>query len=192
MTTTYSDNGTSTNELARAVLRGMTMQPSLTLAAAPKAQEPSFGAVAAGLDALVKSEPALQSALEELLARTLRQVLASTPGAVPAMDSILSMFKDGQIGTKSKGGTVARAFWWGFHIEISHEDLDVFLAVGSTVNTIVGAIGGGIPSPAQPFIVIAAEFVKGALGLLKSLDRGRGVYISMSWFAPGVFVPTSV
>ncbi len=92
----------------------------------------------------------------------------------------------------SRGGTVARAFWWGFHIEISHEDLQVFLSSADPINAVIGAIGGGIPSPAAPFIAIAAAFVAGALGLLRSLDRGRGVYVSMSWFAPGIFIPTSV
>jgi hypothetical protein len=49
-----------------------------------------------------------------------------------------------------------------------------------------------VTGPAAPFIAIAAVFIAGALGLLKSLDQGYGVYISMSWFAPGIFVPTPV
>ena len=91
-----------------------------------------------------------------------------------------------------RGGTVARAFWWGFHIQISHEDLTAFLGAADPINAVIGAIGGGIPSPAAPFIALVAAFIAGALGLLRSLDRGRGVYVSMSWFAPGIFVPTTV
>src|SRR5207244_2328964 len=86
------------------------------------------------------------------------------------------------------GGTVARAFWWGFHIEISHEDLTNFLAAADPINAMIGALGGGIPSPAAPFIALAAAFVAGALGMLRGLDHGRGVYVSMSWFAAGIFI----
>ncbi|MBX3159457.1 MAG: hypothetical protein KF773_26030 [Deltaproteobacteria bacterium] len=92
----------------------------------------------------------------------------------------------------SRGGTIARAFWWGWHVQISHQDLQTFLNSASPINALIGAIGGGIPSPAAPFIKLAAVFVAGALQLLRGLDRGKGVYISMLWIAPGVFVPTSV
>ena len=93
--------------------------------------------------------------------------------------------------SQARGGTVARAFWWGFHIEISHGDLQSFLGVANPINAIVAAIGP-VTGPAAPFVALVAGFIAGALGLLAGLDRGRGVYISMSWFAPGVFVPTSV
>jgi metacaspase-1 len=95
-------------------------------------------------------------------------------------------------GDRGRGGTVVRAFFWGFHIEISHKDLQAFLSAADPVNALIGSIGGAVPSPAAPFIALAAAFVAGALGLLRSLDQGNGVYISMSWFAPGVFIPTTV
>ena len=91
-----------------------------------------------------------------------------------------------------RGGSVARVFWWGFHVEISHQDLPTVLGAADTVNTLVDLIGGSIPSPAQPWIKLLAPFISGTLQLLRALDRGRGIYISMSWFAPGAFVPTSV
>ncbi|MGW7042202.1 hypothetical protein ACWGDT_05695 [Streptomyces avermitilis] len=90
------------------------------------------------------------------------------------------------------GGVTVRAFWWGFHFEIDHPSLEVALNAADTVNSLVGMIGGAIPSPAQPWIILVAKFVAGAHQLLRGLDRGRGIYVSMSWFAPGIFVPTSV
>lgn len=92
----------------------------------------------------------------------------------------------------ARGGVVVRAFWWGFHLEIDHPTLTSVLDSADTVNSLVGMIGGSIPSPAQPWIILVAKFVAGAHQLLRSLDHGSGIYISMSWFAPGVFVPTSV
>jgi hypothetical protein len=90
------------------------------------------------------------------------------------------------------GGTKVRAFWWGFHVQFSHEDLQWVLDSADMVNNAVVAIGGSIPSPAQPFIRLIGPFVTLVHQKLRELDHGNGIYISMSWFAPGIFVPTSV
>jgi hypothetical protein len=93
---------------------------------------------------------------------------------------------------RARGGVVVRTFWWGFHIEIDHPTLVTVLNAADTANTLIGLIGGGVPSPAAPFIAAAAAFVAGSIAVVRSLDAGNGVYISMSWFAPGVFIPTTV
>ena len=150
---------------------------------------PSWLTFAGALDALLAASPALVHVLEETMARSARSVLVSHDVAVPSVEDFLSAIRNP---VTPRGGTVVRAFWWGWHIQISHQDLETFLASAEPVNALIGAIGGGIPSPAAPFIALAAAFVAGALGLLKSLDRGSGVYVSMSWFVPGIFIPTSV
>jgi hypothetical protein len=93
---------------------------------------------------------------------------------------------------RAETGTTVRAFWWGFHVEIGHNDLETVLNAADTVNALVGLIGGNIPSPAAPWIKLLAPFVASIHQGLRALDRGRGIYISMSWFAPGIFIPTSV
>jgi metacaspase-1 len=92
---------------------------------------------------------------------------------------------------RPRGGTVVRAFWWGFHIQFSSQDLKTFVTVGGSVSAIAAAIGP-VTGPAAPFVGLAAAFVAAGMGIMRSLDRGRGVYLSMSWFAPGIFIPTSV
>jgi hypothetical protein len=91
----------------------------------------------------------------------------------------------------ASGAPIVRAFWWGFHIECSSQGLRDFIGGASSVNDIAAAIGP-VTGPAAPWVTLAAAFISGALALLQSLDRGNGVYISMSWFALGIFVPTSV
>jgi len=145
---------------------------------------------AAALGQLVSGSPDLLNAVEGLAVKGMRQYLVDGVASVPSVQDLRSVFRGAEI--TPRGGSVVRAFWWGFHVQVSHEDLQSFLAGAGGVNDIVGAIGGSVPSPAAPFIALAAAFIAGALGLLKGLDHGRGVYISMSWFAPGVFVPTSV
>jgi hypothetical protein len=81
---------------------------------------------------------------------------------------------------------------WGFHVEVGHEDLETVLNSADAVNSLVALIGGNIPSPAAPWIKLLAPFVASIHQRLRELDRGNGIYISMSWFAPGVFIPTPV
>lgn len=151
---------------------------------------PTFASFAAVLAQLVDASPDLRVTLEGLATKVARQYLVEQKLQTPSHDQFLAWMRTP--GAANKGGTVVRAFWWGFHIEISHEDLGAFVTGAGGVNSIVAAIGGGIPSPAQPWILLVAGFIAGALELLQGLDRGRGVYVSMTWFAPGAFVPTSV
>ncbi|MFN0249067.1 MAG: hypothetical protein ACKV2T_19440 [Kofleriaceae bacterium] len=144
----------------------------------------------AALEAAIANRPDVRASVEEAMARAAREALAKHVYQVPSQADFLAMLRAPAV--RSRGGTVARAFWWGFHIQISREDLMTFLSAADPINAMIGTIGGGIPSPASPFIAIAAAFVAGALGLMRSLDRGRGVYVSMLWIAPGIFVPTSV
>lgn len=94
--------------------------------------------------------------------------------------------------SSSAAGVVARVYWWGFHIQISHDDLERILSAADVSGTMIAALHGEIPGPAAPFVGLAAAFVASTHDRVRSLDRGRGVYISMAWIAPSVFVPTSV
>lgn len=127
-------------------------------------------------------------ALAALGSRVALEVFATRSG--PLAPAFPGALHGGQERAPS-GPPIVRAFWWGFHIEASSQGLSDFAASADPVAAIIAAIGP-VTGPAAPWIALAAAFFAGALALLKSLDRGKGVYISMSWFAPGVFVPTTV
>jgi hypothetical protein len=93
---------------------------------------------------------------------------------------------------RTRGGTVARAFWWGFHIQISHEDVQMIVNGMNGAGQLIAALTPLVPPVIRPFLAVAKIFLDVSAAVLRALDRGRGVYISMSWFAPGIFVPTSV
>ena len=99
-------------------------------------------------------------------------------------------------------------FWWGFHMFIPEDGVRIIeaslgiegagLGVGSTVAG--AAVEGGILSalaaagasgPLAIFLAALAAFVVAQAALIQAVDKGKGVYVNMSWFAPGVFVPTS-
>jgi hypothetical protein len=93
-----------------------------------------------------------------------------------------------------RGGTVARAFWWGFHIQFSHEDVQVIITALDGAALLINLLSQGdiCPRPIRPFLPLVRIFLDVSRAVLQALDRGNGVYISMSWVAPGVFIPTSV
>lgn len=93
---------------------------------------------------------------------------------------------------RTRGGTVARAFWWGFHIQISHADVQMIINGMNGAGALIDALTPLVPPVIRPFLAVVKIFLDVSAAVLRALDRGRGVYISMSWFAPAVFVPTSV
>lgn len=149
----------------------------------------------------VSAAPPWQAVFEEIDRRVTadrsleRQILAHTAMFTTEVSRVLQLDLGHAItptaAASQRGGTVVRAFWWGFHVEISHQDLATFLGAAIPVNSIAAAIGP-VTGPAAPFVALVAGVIAATLEALRGLDRGRGVYVSMSWFAPGVFVPTSV
>lgn len=186
------ESATSRAAIAQAIVTSLQTAPETKRGGVPDEGTASLTSLAGELEALVEASPELQRAVEEMMARNVRQTLALTGAAVPSTEEFKTMVRAKTIGVRSKGGTVVRTFWWGFHVQISHEDLGVFLTGAMTVNAIATAIGGGIPSPAQPFFLLIGGFILATLAALKALDRGQGIYISMLWWMPGAFVPTSV
>jgi hypothetical protein len=188
----YLESGASGHAVAKAMVTSIKQASSKDAPSKLPAVDESWTSFADALQKLVEGNAELRASVEELMARGARQALAYSDVPLPATSDLVALIRSKGVGVPSKGGTVVRTFWWGFHIQISEEDLQAFLAGATAVNTIVGVIGGGIPSPAQPWIALAAAFVASALGALRAINRGQGIYVSMSWFAPGAFVPTPV
>lgn len=134
----------------------------------------------------------IQAFLHGAIAASAMQAAAPSlpPGEV--VPTFASIFACAPAAPSDGGQATVRAFWWGFHVQISHNDLATVLDSADAVNDLVVMVGGNIPSPAAPWIRLIGPFVSATHDLLRSLDRGRGIYISMSWIAPGVFVPTTV
>ena len=140
----------------------------------------------------------------EEVAAELSQKLARERGAGDFMSTVISVnaqaaqaLHSGRVAPApstglTRGGSVFRAFWWGFHVELSHEDLDAGLRAADPNGAFVRDLRVVIPDEYEYWIDVIAPFVVAGSTLLRTLDRGRGVYISMSWFAPGIFVPTTV
>ena len=91
---------------------------------------------------------------------------------------------------KSDTVITAKAFWWGFHLDIPNQALDDIgeaIKTGAAVSALIGTVSG----PATPFIALAVGFIEIEYAWMRGVNRGNGVYLSMSWFAAGIFVPTA-
>jgi hypothetical protein len=86
---------------------------------------------------------------------------------------------------------LVHTFWWGFHFKIPVLLMDHWNAVGVTVAEILNLVAG-FTGPAAPFVSALATYIAANFQLAKQVDQGYGVYVSMSWFAPAVFVPTPI
>ncbi|MEQ1730996.1 MAG: hypothetical protein ABL982_21720, partial [Vicinamibacterales bacterium] len=86
---------------------------------------------------------------------------------------------------------LTEVFWWGFHFVIPHQTLQDIVLAGDVANTVVSLIGPGT-GPAAPFVALAAALVGKMLETMRSMDAGNGIYFSMAWLLPGVFVPTPI
>jgi hypothetical protein len=86
---------------------------------------------------------------------------------------------------------LVETFWWGFHFVVPESVVtvwnDIILTTGDVLDTISDATG-----PAAPFIDLIAGYLQTYYKVAVQVDRGNGLYVSMSWFAPGIFVPTPI
>ena len=91
--------------------------------------------------------------------------------------------------TLPSGAIACRTYWWGFQLEIPHAILAGWSA-GVESAYIAAAID--VTGPAAPFRRRTAAWVASRIVELQELDRGTGVYASMTWMAPNIFVPIPI
>jgi hypothetical protein len=83
-----------------------------------------------------------------------------------------------------------RTYWWGFQLEIPHTVLATWIPDTTESPEVVAAIGA-IANTMAPFRRRAAAYIASRIDELQQLDRGAGTYVSMTWMAPNIFVPSS-
>jgi hypothetical protein len=133
------------------------------------------------VDHLLSTDAAFKKKFERATAKSAHAALHDA-GENVSEESILKSIQDD---TTTRGGVQLYGQWWGFQLYIPSPDLQSFTADAAAI---VRQISNVVSAS---WVQMVATFIAAGLGMLKSLDHGRGVWISMSWFAPGIFVPTS-
>lgn len=104
------------------------------------------------------------------------------------------IIRENSIGAPPDGFPV-HGYIWGFNIYFSGANINWIgnsLAVGGAVATALVGVLSGIPI-VNVFAWILVGYILAEFILINSMNsqnNGNGVYVSMSWFAPGIFVPT--
>lgn len=119
-----------------------------------------------------------------------RARVEATGAVIKDFEAVLSSARVAQTG--ASGSTIScHEYWWGFQLEIPHAVLAAWDPAATDFEHIVAAIGPGI-GPSGPFRRRVAIWIAGRLVELQHLDRGAGVYASMTWMAPNIFIPTAI
>src|SRR5262249_33300214 len=103
----------------------------------------------------------------------------------------------GSVSRKEIAMAMVKTFGWGFHIQFSHSEV---VSIEDAVDKIKQAGDLAEKAPVDgnagayvKFVGALVSFIAGIVApLLKTIDQGNGIYVSMLWFAPGIFVPTTV
>lgn len=84
-----------------------------------------------------------------------------------------------------------RSFWWGFHLEVPRCELESLAQEGINHLTLARRIQL-VPHRASLHLGSLVEYVVKNFESVRKIDRGAGVFVSMSSFAPDVYVTTAV
>ena len=111
-------------------------------------------------------------------------------GAV--LDNFEAVLERTRRGRESPSGTVlCHGYWWGFELELPHVALGAWSGEAIESATVAASIAADV-GPAAAFLRRAAAWIANRLPELQAIDRGAGVYVSMTWMAPYIFVPMPV
>jgi len=143
---------------------------------------------------------ALTGQIQSALAHVASQAHAGaavhgSAAAVPsAADIVAAIIKSAsEPPAVARGPISAQGFVWGFSIYVPESEMQALLAGGAALATLTGAVGAALSGTwAAPFIALLAAYIAAELAWMKAIDKGRGVAVSMSWVAPGIFVPTAL
>src|SRR5690606_19015075 len=110
-----------------------------------------------------------------------------------ASGAVIDNFEAVLGGTRTRGSTpsgtvLCHCYWWGFELEIPSATLATWNARAIETAQIAASIGSDV-GPAAAFLRRASAWIANHLPDLQQLDGGVGVYVSMTWMAPYIFVP---
>ncbi len=88
-------------------------------------------------------------------------------------------------------GMMCRTFWWGFHLEVPAPELQDLRHSG-VMHESLRRMLALVPPRVQPHAQTLTDFVVKSFETILEIDRGAGVFISMSSFAPDLYVITAV
>ena len=118
-----------------------------------------------------------------------RARVEATGAVITELEAVLARHRDSH--PPHTGKIACREYWWGFQLEIPHAILERWSIESADPAHIAAEIGAGI-GPSAAFRRRVAAWIARRLAKLVQLDRGAGVYTSMTWMAPNIFIPMPI
>ena len=89
-------------------------------------------------------------------------------------------------------GVSVVSFWWGWQIsfnETATRWIEGIAGSQSAAFGLMAATSAALP-PLSIFSAAVSAWLATETAVIAAVDRGNGIYLSMSWIAPGMFIPT--
>jgi len=85
-------------------------------------------------------------------------------------------------------------FWWGIQFVVEEPALKYVLSIDGIAGAVEGflAAAAAAAPPADLIVGALALYFAVEAAVITAVDQGKGVYLSMTWIAPGLFLPTSI
>ena len=103
------------------------------------------------------------------------------------LDNLEAVLERARLDRMSPSGAIAcHTYWWGFQLEIPHRILREWSEDADSES--IAAVIGPATGPAAAYRRRAARWIADHVTVLQQDDRGAGIYVSMTWMAPNIFV----
>ena len=146
---------------------------------------------------VILADPAGRAALAKTISSAIA-TLTSQSSSVAIQPNDRPRSDGGDEGGGGGGGGTApnvevNLLWWGVQVVFPEPTVRYLLGIAGIEGALLGALGLLPAFAAVPWLIpVLAAYIAVQAILIGLVDQGNGVYLSMLWVAPGIFVPTSI
>lgn len=78
----------------------------------------------------------------------------------------------------------------GFVVILEHREVDAAVTVATTGGDMTGFLASKIPGIPALVLAVVSRYLAAEAALIKAMDLGHGVYLTMPYLTPGLVIPT--
>lgn len=127
-------------------------------------------------DAAITATPELMQHAESSLAKAIESMIRLSEGeglaAAEERDDVIT----------------ARAFWWGWHLRVPHSQVEPLINGVDDVSAIIDVALHLVPEVGEIVALVLKLYVTVMAGVIKAVDKGKGVYLSQTWLIEGAII----
>ena len=82
----------------------------------------------------------------------------------------------------------AKAYWWGWRLKVPHNQVDPLINGTDDVTSIIEVALNVVPEVGEILALVLKAYVAAMAKIIKSIDKGKGVYLSQLWLVEGAII----